>query len=58
MDNEEIKNMLLNQGRAFTEFKKANDERLKTLETNLHAFAKQARKRGVGASKRVPINNH
>lgn len=58
MDNEEIKNLLLNQGRAFTEFKKANDERLKTLERNLHEFAKKAGKRGIGASRRDGINNH
>ena len=58
MDNEEIKNMLLNQGRAFTEFKKANDERLKTLERNLHAFAKKAGKREIGGPRPERINNH
>ena len=58
MDNEEIKNLLLNQGRAFTEFKKANDERLKNLEKNLSVFAKKTTQRENRASKRVSLNNH
>ena len=45
MDNKEIKNLLLDQGKAFTEFKKANDERLKNLERNLSVFAKKTGQR-------------
>ena len=58
MDNEVIKNMLLNQGKAFTEFKKANDERLKNLEKNLSVFAKKTGQRQTRSSKRIPLNNH
>jgi hypothetical protein len=47
MDNKEIKNLILNQGKAFTEFKKANDERLKNLERNLSVFAKKQRETGA-----------
>ncbi|SEO37271.1 hypothetical protein SAMN05216404_11926 [Nitrosospira multiformis] len=58
MDNEEIKNMLLNQGKAFAEFKKANDERLKNLEMNVSVFAKKTGQRQTRSSKRIPLNNN
>lgn len=58
MDNKEIKNLILDQDKAFTEFKKANDERLKNLERNLSVFAKKTGWREVRASKRVPIDNY
>ena len=58
MELEEIKVLLSDQGRAFAEFKKSNDERLKTVERNLNAFAKKAGKRGAGAPKCERINNH
>jgi hypothetical protein len=47
MNNDEIKKLLLDQGKAFTEFKKANDERLKNLERNLSVFAKKAERRST-----------
>ena len=58
MELEEIKVLLSDQGRAFTEFKKANDERLKNLEKNLSVFAKKTAQRENRASKRVSLNNH
>jgi hypothetical protein len=58
MELEEIKVLLSDQGRAFAEFKKSNDERLKTLERYLNAFAKKAGKRGTEAPRRELINNH
>ena len=57
MNSEDIKSIVLNQGKAFTEFKKANDQRLKTLEKNLSAFAKKAGRRGIGTS-RPSADNH
>jgi hypothetical protein len=57
MNSDEIKNLLLNQGKAFSEFKKANDERLKNLERNLSVFAKKTGQREIRASKRT-LNNH
>jgi hypothetical protein len=57
MDSEEIKDIVLKQGKAFAEFKKANDERLKTLERNLSVFAKKAGKRGIDTS-RPSVSNH
>jgi hypothetical protein len=58
MNSDEIKNLVLDQGKAFAEFKKANDERLKNLERNLSVFAKKTGQREIRASKRVPLNNH
>jgi hypothetical protein len=57
MDSEEIKNLVLDQGKAFTEFKKANDERLKNLERNLSVFAKKTGQREIRTPKRVPLTN-
>jgi hypothetical protein len=58
MDNKEITNLLLDHGKAFTEFKKANDERLKNLERNLSVFAKKTGQREIRASKRVALDNY
>jgi hypothetical protein len=58
MNSDEIKNLLLDQGRAFAEFKEANNERLKNLERNLSVFAKKTGQREIRVSKRVPLNNH
>jgi hypothetical protein len=58
MDSEEIKNLVLDQGKAFTEFKKANDERLKNLERNLSVFAKKTGQKDVRSCKRVSPNNY
>lgn len=51
MNSDEIKKLLLDQGKEFTEFKKANDERLKNLERNLSVFAKKAGQKEVRAPK-------
>ncbi|MBN9125702.1 MAG: hypothetical protein J0I60_13435 [Nitrosospira sp.] len=57
MNSDEIKNLVLDQGKAFTEFKKANDERLKNLEKNLSVFAKKTGQREIPVPKRT-LNNH
>jgi hypothetical protein len=57
MDDKEIKNLVLDQGKAFAEFKKANDERLKNLERNLSVFAKKTGQREIRVSRRT-LNNH
>jgi hypothetical protein len=57
MDSDEIKNLVLDQGKAFTEFKKANDERFKNLERNLSVFAKKTRQKEVRSCKQVSQRN-
>jgi hypothetical protein len=57
MNSDEIKNLVLDQGRAFAEFKEANNERLKNLERNLSVFAKMTGQREIPAPKRT-LNNH
>jgi HK97 family phage major capsid protein len=46
-DSGEIKDLLEGQGKAFLEFKKAQDERIKNLESELNNFAKKAARPGV-----------
>jgi HK97 family phage major capsid protein len=46
-DISDIKDLLEGQGKAFLEFKKAQDERIKTLESELNNFAKKAARPGA-----------
>lgn len=44
----EIKDLIVDQGKAFSEFKKAQDDRFRTLESELNEFAKKVARPGVG----------